>query len=515
LFIDLRIGALHEPLSGRRWSSEEVQQLVLRRATRLFDLGVRRGQRVFVHYGNTAEFFVDVLSLWTLGACAVPVDPRFTAYEMDHLARAVAPSHSIWDGAVASDASDVFAALDVRLVDAKDCGERIDPAIVRTGLPMLDDDALLLFTSGTTGKPKGVVHTHRSLRARWNHQHEHLGSAPFARTLCPVATHFAWGLIGNCLFTLLTGQELFLVPAFRQDVLLRLGALCDEHKITCLVSVPMMWRVALKLVAPPKAGSLQRVTCGTSPLSPALWREVQRWSGANEVLNVYGITETGWLAGAALGQLVGDEPLVGTPWGAVIRILEGGQGTDPDQLRICAPGESGYVWAQTAALMKGYFGQDELTRQVVRQGWFCTGDLGYRDERGLLYLRGRDKEQINIGGSKVYPADIDAAAEHIDFVRDVCAFAVDDPLQGEDVAIAVVLREGSEATLAALYRKMAERLAPHQMPRRWYQIEEIVRTARGKLNRSEVAKQCAARTPVLARVLEKTAAGADNPPGAR
>ena len=145
--------------------------------------------------------------------------------------------------------------------------------------------------------------------------------------------------------------------------------------------------------------------------------------------------------------------------------------------------------------MRGYLGRDDLTAEVVSAGWLRTGDVGLVDERGCLYLRGREREEINKGGMKIYPADIDAVVERFEDAVDVCAFALEDALLGEDVGIAVVLRDGSAAKLGALREWMALHLARHQMPRRWYLVDEIPRTSRGKVNRSAVARRCAPLRP--------------------
>lgn len=486
----------------------------MQRATLLHGLGVRRGQRVFVHYGNKLEFFADLLAIWLLGACAVPVDPRFTAFEIEQLALAVAPAGSVWDGSVPNAIRSVLSGLGVPIVDAGELPDLADDTLFVGGLPHLDDDALLLFTSGTTGQPKGVVHTHRSLRSRWNHQRERLGVAPFARTLCPVPTHFAWGLVGHALYTWLSGQELFVLPAFRPEALLRLGALCDDLDITCLPSVPAMWRVVLKTVAPPLRQSLRCVTLGTAPLPPALWKAVRDWSHATEVINIYGITETGWIAGASLDQSAGDDSLVGEAWGAVIKVLEsGGTEQGPHALRACKSGETGHIWVQTPSLMRGYFGRDDLTAQVTTRGWFSTGDLGAFDERGRLVLRGREKELINVGGAKIYPRDIDAAVEALPGVDDVCTFAFDDPMLGENVAIALVLEGASEQRLTSLYGALTDRLAAHQLPRRWYLVDQIPRTPRGKLSRGDVALYCNDRPSFEQRTIERWHKAAITKPG--
>lgn len=504
MYIDSNLGILHEPLTGRRWDAPQTSLHAQRRATLLARAGVRRGQRVFIHYGNKPEFFADLLALWCLGACPVPVDPRFTAFEVEQLAMATGPAVSIWDGDVAPDVQASLLRSNVKLIDASEVASTIDETLFAFGLPHLDDDALLLFTSGTTGQPKGVVHTHRSLRARWNQQRERLGIEAFARTLCMVPTHYAWGLVGHCLYAWFSGQELILLPAFRQDVLLRLGTLCDDHAVTCLPSVPAMWRVALKMAAPPKRSAIARITSGTSPLPAALAAGVQSWGGASEVIDIYGITETGWLAGATHTQRQGEEAPMSQPWGAVIKVLEGASTRlGPGRLRECEPGEVGHIWVQVPSLMRGYFRRDDASAQVVTRGWFSTGDLGTLDERGWLALRGRQKEMINIGGAKVYPADIDAAIAGLPGVDDVCAFAIEDALLSENIGIALVLAERSERQLALLYRHIAQRLAAHQIPRRWYLLGEIPRTARGKLDRPKVAEHCAASKAFEQRALER------------
>ena len=141
--------------------------------------------------------------------------------------------------------------------------------------------------------------------------------------------------------------------------------------------------------------------------------------------------------------------------------------------------------------MMGYFERDDLTAKVVRDGWFMTGDIGLLDERGYLYLRGREREEINKGGMKIYPGDIDSVAGQFPAVGDVGSFAVEDPLYGQNVGIALVVKEPSEKTLAELRAYMDMRLAKHQMPVQWYVVDAIPRNSRGKINREHVAEACA------------------------
>jgi acyl-CoA synthetase (AMP-forming)/AMP-acid ligase II len=233
-----------------------------------------------------------------------------------------------------------------------------------------------------------------------------------------------------------------------------------------------------------------------------LWKGIQEWTGTRDVCNAYGITETGsWVAGTTVPNVEPEDGLIGEPWGAVVRILKS-KSTD-DQAAMadscCAPGESGYVWLNTPALMQGYLGRDDLTAQVVRQGWFVTGDIGFEDDRGLLYLRGREREEINKGGMKIFPTDIDSVVERFEETLDVCTFGYEDRLYGEDVGIALVLKPPQEPNFHNLYSWMGQYLARHQMPSRWFLLDEIPRTSRGKVSRTMVAAKCASLKPLEPR----------------
>jgi long-chain acyl-CoA synthetase len=268
--------------------------------------------------------------------------------------------------------------------------------------------------------------------------------------------------------------------------------------------------LALRIAKPPTLHSLSRVFVGSAPLSAALWTDIASWAGPARVMNAYGITETGsWLAGTTVGDFTPEDGLIGVPWGGVLSVLNS---RDPaavlDRDAVCAPGESGHVWTLTPALMRGYLDRDDLTAQVVSHGWFATGDIGVVDERGWLVLRGREREEINKGGMKVYPGDIDGVIERFRATLDVCSFAYADPLLGEDVGVAVALKQTDDATLRELHQWARRHLATHQLPQRWYVLEEIPRTSRGKVNRTQIAEHCVTRRPVdMASIVRAKTAG--------
>lgn len=490
-------GSLTEALTGRRWSKSDVNKNIKERMNSLAAAGVNPGDRVIIGYGNRLEFFADLLAIWQLGACAIPMDARLTTFEVENLIRISEPTVFLYYGDLDAQLAEKIAEQDLCALDssARNSGTAFEtPAHSFT----LDDDALILFTSGTTGDPKGVVHTHRSLRARWATLRQSLGVEAYERTLCLLPTHFGHGLICNCLFPWLAGKDLFILPPFDATVLMRLGAILDDHNITFMSSVPSVWRIALKTSKPPSKGSLRRIFCGSAPLSAHLWQQIRNWSNTAEVWNSYGITETGsWVAGTSIADFEPEDGLIGIPWGAEILISKSGSTEVPlDRAEACVPGETGFVWLNTPALMRGYFRRDDLTAAAVHQGWFMTGDLGVLDEEGRLFLRSRVREEINKGGAKIYPSDIDAVAERFSAVDDMCCFPVEDEFYGQNIGLALVLDSPDDDTIRELHGWLRRHLAEHQMPVSWFLLESIPRTSRGKINRDKVSEYCSTKKPL-------------------
>ena len=436
---------------------------------------------VVVAHGGTPEFFADLLAVWEIGACAVCVNPMLTLPELSAILDLTKPRVVISSAAGLRQGrieTRVASLNDESLISVDDAdGDRGSA---------LDDPALILFTSGTTGAPKGVVHSFRSLLARLALNREHIPRAERQVTLCPLPTHFGHGLIGNSLTPLLDGGHIVLVTGDLQTAS-ALGELIDEYGVTFMSSVPTMWKIVAKVGARPRKNSLQRVHVGSAPLSGSVWSNIIEWGGTQNVVNMYGMTETAnWIGGASAAEHAPEDGLVGRPWGGQFAVL----GTAGD-LRGRGSGE---ILVQSPSLMAGYYDQPGLSRDVLLGGWFRTGDLGEIDARGVLRLTGRAKHEINRAGLKVYPEEIEMLLERSDLVAEVCVFAIADDLSGETVGVALVPANPGMFKLQDLKSWCSERLVREKQPQKWFVVDQISKNERGKVNRTDVMRACLPQT---------------------
>ena len=190
----------------------------------------------------------------------------------------------------------------------------------------LDDVALIMMTSGTTGRPKGVMLTHRAILARLSLNLAYIGEADLSVSLNVLPMHFGHGLIGNCLTPLFAGATLVAWPEPGGAGIPALGRTIDAHGITFVSSVPALWQAALRLSPPPRLRSMRRVHVGSAPLSAALWSRIISWCGTRRVVNMYGITEcANWICGESAEHTDSDDELtdglVGRPWGGKVDVI--------------------------------------------------------------------------------------------------------------------------------------------------------------------------------------------------
>ena len=441
-----------------------------RLANTLQALGLVKGDRLLLQVEKTEAVLSLYLACLRLGVVFLPVNPGYTAAETQHFLTDAEPALVVADRPVAG-------ARVVTLVDlmARAAGASADFADPAHGP---DDLAAILYTSGTTGRSKGVMLSRENLASnaealvglwRFTAQDVLLHALPVFHTHgLFVAT--------NC--ALYSGASLIFQAGFLPEAVL--GAL---PQATVMMGVPTFYT---RLLADPR---LTRELCrgmrlfisGSAPLSPATHAEWQARTG-HAILERYGMTETNMITsnpydGARRAGTVG-MPLPGVE----VRV------TGPDGAPL-PQGEAGAIEVRGPNVFKGYWRLPEKTAEEFRDGWFVTGDMGAFDAEGYLSILGRAKDLVISGGLNVYPAEVEAALDDLPGVAGSAVIGVPHPDFGEAVVACVIPAKGAVLEEAALREALRERLAAFKIPKRVLVMADFPRNAMGKVQKAELRKQ--------------------------
>jgi malonyl-CoA/methylmalonyl-CoA synthetase len=424
------------------------------------------------------DYVVALLGIMHAGGTAVPLSPLHTAPELAHLFSVAQPTAVLADGALAE-----------RLRPLGAAAPAVTP-ISADGTPALPADvadegpALMLFTSGTTGKPKGVVLSHRSVAATCASLHEAWGWRRDDRLLHLLPLHHTHGVIVALLGALWAGAGVRLIPF---DARAAWEALAST---TVLMAVPTIYvRLMEALRAAPgqdaarwraSAAALRLFTSGSAALPAALLEEFRAATGQT-ILERYGMTEIGMaLSNPLAGRRI--PGAVGTPLPGVQVDIVGDDGA------LCAAGEPGELRIRSPQLFSGYHGDTEGTaRAYDAEGRFRTGDTGVRDPAGVIRLLGRTSTDVlKSGGYKLSALEIEDALREHPAVAEVAVIGTPDPVWGDRVTACVVLRAGASLALEDLQSFARSHLAPYKLPRALVLLPELPRNALGKVGKTRL-----------------------------
>ena len=349
-----------------------------------------------------------------------------------------------------------------------------------------EDVALILHTSGTTARPKQVALTHGNLCASIRHLQASLALTSKDRCLNLMPLFHIHGLVGALLASLGTGGSVVCPPGFSST---EVFAWLWKFQPTWFTAVPTIHQAILAQAkttsetAP--SHSLRFIRSSSASLPPTVMAEVERQFGV-PVIEAYGMTEAAHqMASNPIPPRIRKPGSVGLPAGPDIRILSETSETD-GPLPIGTIGEVAILGPN---VMTGYTNNPTANEQAFTNGWFRTGDQGYFDVEGYLFLTGRIKEQINRGGEKIAPLEIDhVLLQHADVAQAV-TFAVPHPTLGEEVAAAVVLNKTEGSTEKELRQWLSVRLAQYKIPKKVFFVDEIPKGPTGKIQRRLLGEQ--------------------------
>jgi len=436
---------------------------------------IRPGDRVLLAAGASVGFVRCYLGALRAGAVVVLANPGYTAAELGHLVADSGASVAFADreparrlaGLGPGNAGSGLVTVDVREMP----GDTGPATAIAAGA---DDAALLAYTSGTTGRPKGVPLTHRqvavSIRAAMAAWRWHAGDV-LVHALPLYHQHGLGGLHA----ALIAGGTVHIRSRFSADDLVQAAR---DTRASVLFAVPTIYQALLESPAARAGGlrDLRLAVCGSAPLSPALAGRLPAVLGRPPLVR-YGTTESGLDVSNPLGDPRGDTIGVPLP-GVLARIQDAGGLADP--------GGDGEIQVRGPHVFSGYWNDPAATGAAFTpDGWFRTGDIGAVEPgTGHLVIRGRTKEMIISGGLNVYPREVEMALEGHPSVAEAAVAGVPDERWGERVTAWVVPRDGFEFDEAALIAHARTLLAGYKCPKRVFQIAELPRNQLGKIVRS-------------------------------
>jgi fatty-acyl-CoA synthase len=459
--------------AGQAWSHAELDARAARAAAVAWHgWGVRPGDRVAWLGGNHPALLALLFGLARLGAVLLPLNFRLAPAEWDRLIADTTPGHVVHDTAWAEPAR----ALAARTGIAAHGLEALEAAA--PAAPDHGDDAapvLLVCTSGTTGGPKAAVHTQANLLANMRLAATAQGMVPADTVLTVLPLFHVGGLCIQTLPALYAGARVLLHARFTPDETLAAIA-AERPTLTLQVPATMQALIEHPRWAGTDLSSLRAVWAGSS-LLPAPLVESFHARGV-PVCNVYGATETGPFS-LALPPAHAFDHVGSCGWpvpGVEARLGE--RHGDAGELLLRGPNVVARYWPDLPA--------------CDAQGWFATGDLATQAADGSYTIVGRAKDLIISGGENIHPAEIEQALASHPAVAECAAFGLPDARWGELVAVALVLHAGTAASDAELREHLQARLARFKLPRQWYRVDALPKTALGKLQRQALAKAVAA-----------------------
>lgn len=472
-------------------SYEHVNTYACRVAENLRRAGVSHGDKVVILSGNCMEFIYLYLGLGRVGAVLVPVNPTLKPDEIVYIVQ-----NSDADSLVViPEFLPMLPVLRQKLPQLKRVyviGDAVDGAGSYTSLlepveeiqpidASTNDDAALIYTSGTTGQPKGVILSHRNYLANAAAMAHQVTMAPDDRFFCVLPLFHVNAQVVTVLAPLTVGADVLLMAKFNPFAIL---PMIHKYRPTILSAVPTIYNVMCRMAKAEEydVTSIRFFASGAAPLPEETYLATQRVLKRPLVMG-YGLSEATCASTAADYR----DPI---KWDSVgpalrytsIRIAD-------DDGRDVPVGAIGEILVAGPSVMKGYYKNEEATAEVLKGGWLSTGDLGRLDEDGYLFVVGRKKDMIIRGGLNVYPQQIENIVSKMQGVDECCVVGIDEPRWGQEILAVVKVAEGQTLSEDEIFRVCRDELAPYKQPRYVRFVEELPKTATGKIKKVEVAHQ--------------------------
>lgn len=496
---------------GQRTTYGALAARVARTAGALRELGLAAGDRVAVLETNTPSVVETLFACASVGAVFVPLNFRARVDELTHMLAVSAPRlllagerylalarEAVTGRAVETE----LLSLEPTLSDARGLpllAERAEPLEPQE---VSDDDlAVVLFTSGTTAAPKGVMLAHADLVNFVFATTEPADGSNRGSVLLAAPIYHVAGL-SAVLTAAFSGRRIVLMRQFQAEAWLRL---VEEERVTHAFLVPTMLKRVLDSPAFAEAdlSSLQVLSYGAAPMPlSVIRRAIEAFPRTVQFINAFGQTETSSTV-CMLGPE--DHRLEGSPeeverrlrrLSSIGRPLEGVEIGILDELGNPLPrGAVGELAVRADRVMRGYLGQEEATRATLRGGWLLTRDLAWMDEDGYVYLAGRKSDMIIRGGENIAPPEVEAVLESHPAVEEAAVFGVPDEEWGERVAAVVVPKPGAQVTTEELIAFCRQRLASFKKPEIVQFVSELPRNPMGKVLRRDLRVMLSGAAP--------------------